>query len=122
MRIEQAPTVLRRIREIHTRLVSCFGHQKDWWPAESPFETLLGAVLVQHTRWFAVAKVLDRLRCETRFDPKRLLEVRVSVLESWLRPAGCHHQKAHRIRALSAWCGEQGFGRLAHLPTALLRE
>ncbi|MHB1544799.1 MAG: endonuclease [Gammaproteobacteria bacterium] len=122
MRIEQRPIGARRILEVHTRLVSSFGPQKNWWPAECPFEILLGALLVQHTRWSAVMEVLNRLRSETGFDPERLLAVRGPVLEAWLRPAGCHHQKARRIRAIAGWYRDQGWQQLSDLPSAALRE
>ena len=37
---------------------------QDWWPADSPFEVMVGAILTQQTTWESVAKVLDRLREE----------------------------------------------------------
>jgi endonuclease-3 related protein len=122
MRADSPTGVRSRVLTIHDRLVRSFGPQRDWWPAEDPFEILLGAVLVQHTRWALVAQVLARLQRETRLDPDRLLRVRLPLLETWLRPAGCQRQKARRIRAMARWYREQGFEQLSRLSTAALRE
>ncbi len=110
-----------RIREIHTRLVKRFGSQKNWWPAASPFEVLLGAILVQHTRWSAVEQALTRLRSGTGLEPSKLLGLPIPALEALLRSAGCYRQKARRIRAISRWYESLDWEQLAGLPTALLR-
>lgn len=123
MRTDRSSVHAHRIQEIHGRLLDCFGHPVGWWPAASPFEVILGAVLVQHTRWAAVEKALARLESETGCDPELLLAVPPDRLESWLRPAGCHRQKARRVRALCTWwCAEEERGDLTRLPTRVLRE
>ena len=51
------------LREIYDRLFAAYGPQ-HWWPGESPFEVMIGAVLVQNTSWKNVEKAIDRLRRE----------------------------------------------------------
>ena len=49
---------------------------RDWWPSDSPFEVMVGAVLTQQTNWESVAKVLDRLRAEGLLDVDRMASCR----------------------------------------------
>lgn len=38
------------LQEIYDRLLAVFGPQR-WWPAETSFEVILGAILTQNTAW-----------------------------------------------------------------------
>ncbi|HEY3419730.1 MAG TPA: hypothetical protein VGK23_04180 [Methanomassiliicoccales archaeon] len=80
---------------------------KDWWPSESPFEVMVGAILTQQTTWESVAKVLDRLREEGLLEIDRMASVETPVLESIVRPAGFYRQKARRIKALASYLVER---------------
>jgi endonuclease-3 related protein len=73
----------------------------DWWPAESPFEVMVGAILVQQTNWATVEKVLGRLRSEGLLDVGQLASCDLAKLESIVRPAGFFRQKAKRIKDLA---------------------
>ncbi len=46
---------------IYDRLFAFFGPQR-WWPAETPFEVILGAILTQNTAWKNVATAIGNLR------------------------------------------------------------
>ena len=46
--------------EIYKRLYSYFGPQ-NWWPADSPFEICVGAILTQNANWKNVKKTLVNL-------------------------------------------------------------
>ena len=76
---------------------------QNWWPSESPFEVMVGAILTQQTTWEIVASVLDRLREDGLLDVDRMASVEVTVLESILRPAGFYRQKAKRIKLLASY-------------------
>lgn len=79
-------------------LRSHFGFQ-DWWPAETPFEVCVGAILVQNTTWIQVERTLDGLKSARLLDPIRLWELPVSELEARLRPSGTFRVKATRLRS-----------------------
>ena len=47
------------IRAYYHTLFSAWGRQ-HWWPAQSPFEMIVGAYLTQNTSWTNVERALGR--------------------------------------------------------------
>lgn len=90
-----------RIEEIHTRLFAHFGPQ-HWWPGETPFEIMLGAVLTQNTSWRNVSMVIEALRREGLLSFDALEALPLEVLAEKIRPSGYYNQKAKRIKGLFA--------------------
>ena len=74
---------------------------EDWWPSESAFEVMVGAILTQQTNWDNVEKSLDVLRRKNMLEPDKLANADIGVLEEAIRPCGFYHQKAERIRGLA---------------------
>ena len=87
------------LQEVYDRLLDAFGRQ-GWWPGESPFEVMVGAVLVQNTAWKNVEKAIGNLKELDLLDPPALYEVPVDELEELIRPAGYFRLKARRLRNL----------------------
>ena len=85
--------------EIYQRLFATFGPQ-GWWPADSPEEVAIGAVLVQNTSWRNVEHALQNLRVRNLFDLPRLHAVPHAELEQLIKPAGFYRLKARRLRNL----------------------
>ena len=90
-----------RIEEIHTRLLEHFGPQR-WWPGETPFEVMLGAVLTQNTSWRNVSMVIEALRQEGLLSFDALEALPLEVLAENIRPSGYYNQKAKRLKGLFA--------------------
>lgn len=88
--------------ELFTSMSRHFG-PCHWWPAESPFEVVVGAVLTQNTAWRNVDKALDILKERKALRPEALWEMPVEELEECLRPSGFYRLKAKRLRNLLAW-------------------
>lgn len=88
-----------RLLEIHDRLLDAFGPQ-GWWPGESPFEVMVGAILVQNTAWKNITKAIDNLREESLLEVRRLYELPEDELSELIRPAGYYRLKAGRLRNL----------------------
>jgi endonuclease-3 related protein len=89
----------RTLQEVYDRLLAAYGPQ-SWWPGQSPFEVLVGAVLVQNTAWQNVRKAIDNLRQAGLLEPRALYAVPVEELEELIRPAGYYRVKARRLRNL----------------------
>ena len=85
--------------EVYDRLLEAFGPQ-HWWPGQSPFEVMVGAVLVQNTNWKNVEKAIDNLRRADLLEPHALYQVRPEELEELIRPAGYFRIKARRLHGL----------------------
>lgn len=84
-----------------------FGPQ-HWWPAETPFEVMVGAVLTQNTAWTNVRLALSALKRTTALTPARLLALDEATLGEAIRSSGTYRAKARKLHALSRWYLEQG--------------
>ena len=84
---------------VYDRLYRAFGPQQ-WWPGETPFEVMVGAVLVQNTAWRNVERAIDNLREAALIEPLALYQVSIEELQELIRPAGYYRLKASRLRNL----------------------
>lgn len=113
----------RRLRAVFDRLLERYGPQ-HWWPGDSPFEVMIGAVLTQNTSWTNVEKAMARLREEDLLDPGRLYGFPVSQLSILVRSSGYYNQKARRLKDLAAFVMERYGGdirRMRGVPVKKLR-
>ncbi|MGV6816955.1 MAG: hypothetical protein ACWA44_06750 [Thiotrichales bacterium] len=106
-----------RYFELYQRLYACYGKQ-DWWPADSPFEVVIGAVLTQNTRWENVEKGIERLQKAQALSPAGLLQLSDQALIDAIRPTGYYNQKAKRLRIVARWYESAG-GREALMQRSL---
>jgi endonuclease III related protein len=110
------------IEAVYEALFRAYGAQ-GWWPAEKPFEVMIGAVLTQRTSWRNVELALANLRNEGLIDPETLHRRRLHELEQAVRPAGFFRQKAARLHALCRWLdGHGGFVAAARQSDGDLRD
>ncbi len=86
----------RRINLIYRRLHSFFGIQR-WWPADTPFEVMVGAILTQNTNWLNVEKAINNLKKRKLLKPHALYRLPHKRLACLIRPAGSYNIKAKRI-------------------------
>jgi len=96
---------------VYRRLLDAFGPQ-HWWPGETPFEVMVGAVLTQNTNWQNVERAIRNLRQADLLDPHALAGVPVEELEELIRPAGYFRVKARRLRSLLDFLIERYDGSL----------
>ena len=112
---------LQQARAIFERLLEQHGPQ-DWWPGETPFEIMVGAVLTQNTAWINVERAIANLRQARHLDAHRILEADDSELASLLRPSGYFNVKAARLKNYCRWYLQAGgFEVLRGWPTERLR-
>lgn len=71
---------------------------QHWWPAQTPFEVMVGAILTQNTSWTNVEKAIDNLRELGALEPQRILQLETAELELAIRPSGYYRQKAGRLK------------------------
>ena len=88
-------------------LEEAFGAQ-DWWPAQSPFEVMVGAVLTQNTAWRNVEKAMDNLRAVEALSVAAILALPEGELAALLRPSGFYRIKTARLRALCLFLERRG--------------
>jgi endonuclease-3 related protein len=112
------------LMQLYLELVTEYGKQ-NWWPAETPYEVMVGAVLTQNTNWKNVEKAIDNLKKEGLLTSDRILETENSKLETLIRSSGYYRQKAERLKLASKkWIEIQTELKTGYseLKTAELRE
>lgn len=105
------------LQEVHDRLFEAFGPQ-NWWPGETPFEVMVGAVLVQNTAWSNVERAIDNLREEGLLSFEALRGVAEEELAELIRPAGYYRLKARRLRNLLDFVAERYDGSIEAMAAA----
>ncbi|HSV42440.1 MAG TPA: hypothetical protein VLH13_03410 [Methanomassiliicoccales archaeon] len=94
---------------------------EGWWPHESKFEIMVGAMLTQQAAWDAVAKALGGLRGAGLLDIDALADCAPERLGTIIRPAGFYKQKSHRIIALARHLRDAHAGKLDFLSSGDLK-
>ncbi len=111
------------LKEIYDRLFRAFGPQR-WWPGETAFEVMVGAVLTQNTAWSNVEKALANIKAEGLLKPEPMAGLPRKKLASLIKPAGYYNIKADRLKHLLDLIMSHGGGdppRLLKKPLKQLR-
>lgn len=82
---------------VYDQLFAAYG-PRHWWPADTPFEVCVGAILTQNTNWGNVEKAIVRLKAAGLLSPEGLRDVSVAELAETIRPAGYYNVKSSRIK------------------------
>lgn len=112
------------LNEMFDLLLEHFSPQ-NWWPGETPFEVMVGAVLTQNTNWKNVEKAIENLKGKGLLNFKSLHALPLSRLAEEIRPAGYYNIKAKRLRNLTSFIEERYGGDLEtmfHTESGILRE
>lgn len=115
---------IHQIQGFYRTLYRAWGPQ-HWWPAQSRFEVIVGAILTQNTAWTNVEKALQQLRAAGVLTVDGIRRTPVAKLETLVRSAGYFRQKAQRLKGFVAFLDERYAGSLSRLfaqPTAAIRE
>jgi len=85
--------------DIFDKLHARFGPQ-HWWPGETPFEVMVGAILTQNTNWTNVSRAIATLREYNLLSFDALNDLSPDMLAEYIRPAGYYRLKAGRLKNL----------------------
>ncbi len=83
-----------------------------WWPAEEPFEVMVGAILTQNTAWTNVEKAIRALKETRLLTPGAIDGIDEETLAGIIRPSGYYHVKAKRLKALVRFFLEEYSGSI----------
>ncbi|HKZ17848.1 MAG TPA: hypothetical protein VJ161_10355 [Geobacteraceae bacterium] len=100
-----------RLLEIFDLLLAYYG-PLFWWPAESPFEVCVGAILTQNTNWGNVEKAIANLKSEGLLSPEALDDIDADRLAEVIRPAGYFNVKSRRLKDFIDWVFREYGGSL----------
>ncbi len=109
--MDEYTDIASNIRQIYKLLDGYFGNL-HWWPAETPFEVIVGAILTQNTAWRNVVTAIAKLKDENILTPEGLNRVEFSTLENLIRSSGYYRVKALRLKAFIHFLHEEHAGSL----------
>ncbi|HDI72925.1 MAG TPA: endonuclease III domain-containing protein [Candidatus Altiarchaeales archaeon] len=101
----------KNLLEIYNILFKKFGEQ-HWWPAETEFEVIVGAILTQAAAWKNVELAIENLRVENLLNPEGIYKTKESKLKKLIRPAGYFNAKARKLKEFVNFLFENYDGNL----------
>jgi endonuclease-3 related protein len=109
-----------RLNTIYSKLFSRYGNL-HWWPAQTPYEVIVGAILTQNTAWGNVEKAIANFGGD--LSPERVLTLPSGDLADIIHPAGFFYQKSGYLHEVTHWFERYGFSieAVSHLPLERVR-
>lgn len=108
------PATNRELHQVYRAMLDRYGPQ-HWWPGESPFEVMVGAVLTQSTNWRNVEKAIANLKMSGVLDIRSLAELPGERIAPLVRPSGYYNVKAKKLKAMCQWLMASFGGSLDNL-------
>ncbi|MDI6916519.1 MAG: endonuclease III domain-containing protein [Thermoplasmatales archaeon] len=88
---------MSKLMNVYNRLFKHFGPQ-HWWPGETRFEVVVGAILTQNTAWTNVEKAIKNLKKEKMLNCRKIANMDIKKLEKMIRSSGFYKQKAEKLK------------------------
>jgi len=110
--------------KVYKILRKALGH-RHWWPGETPFEVMVGAILTQNTAWTNVEKAIANLKHARRLSFRAMRRISKTQLAQLIRPAGYFNIKADRLKHFVDFLNRECQGNILRLKkqnTSQLRE
>ncbi len=107
-------SISQALQNIYHQLMDYYGPQ-HWWPAEEPFEVMVGAILTQSVGWLNVEKAIANLKAAKVLSPQALRRFSLSEIATLIRPCGYYNAKARKLKSLANWLGEYCDDKLSKL-------
>jgi len=86
--------------KIYETLLAHYG-DLHWWPARTPYEVIIGAILTQNTAWANVERAIANFG--DNLSPEYITKVDIDILAEIIKPSGYYHQKAWYLKSVTAW-------------------
>ena len=102
------------LENIYNTLYDSYGPQ-SWWPAETPFEVMLGAILTQNTAWTNVEKAVAELRSVCSLTPSGVFSLPETDLQEAIKSSGYFRQKAARLQIFCRYLLEKYDGQIEQM-------
>jgi len=98
----ESQKVKQALQDIYHRLMAEYGPQ-HWWPANEPFEVIVGAILTQSAAWSNVEKAIANLKAVQALSPEALRRLSLPELAQLIRPSGYYNAKALKLKSFADW-------------------
>jgi endonuclease-3 related protein len=109
------------LMRIYHKLYKVYG-PRHWWPGETSFEVMVGAILTQNTSWRNVEKAIQKLRGKGILNPEGIHFLKKRELAPLIRSSGYYRIKADRVKAFVSFLFEEYDGDLKRMRRERLDE
>jgi len=106
--------VQKKLYSIYELLLDRYGPQ-GWWPAETPFEIVVGAILTQSVAWSNVEKAITSLKEAGLIDLHELDRAAVEQIASLIHSTIYYNEKAKKLKNLLHFLKQRYHGELSRL-------
>jgi len=121
VRIFRSNDMKQLLMKIYRKLYRAYG-PRNWWPGETDFEVMVGAILTQNTSWRNVEKAIQKLKGKGALSPEGIRRLKQSRLASLIRPSGYFRIKADRLKTFADFLFEEYGGNLGRMRRGRLEE
>jgi endonuclease-3 related protein len=114
----------KKLEDIYQRLMDTYGPQ-HWWPGDSPFEVMVGAILTQSAAWRNVEKAIANLKAVQALSPQALHRLSLSEVATLIHPCIYYNVKARKLKSLAEWlkeCCQDDIKKMSAIPAQELRQ
>ncbi len=108
---------MNRIQNIFEYLFKHYGPQ-SWWPADDPFECVVGAILTQNTAWKNAEFAIRNLKSHMVLNEKNLSDMPTEELVQLIKPSGYYNQKAFRLKSIVNFINQEFDGKTENMALA----
>lgn len=108
------------ITTIYDNLHTRYGNL-NWWPAKTPYEVMVGAVLTQNTNWGNVEKAI--VNFGDSLTPEAVSNMEIEELIDIIRPSGFFNQKSRYLKSVTEWFAKYNYDvpTVRHKPMDMVR-
>ena len=96
----------QQLRDVYQRLLRRYGPQ-HWWPGDSWFEVMVGAVLTQAAAWTNVEMAIASLKAAGALSPEAIRAIDEKELARLVYSSGYYNAKARKLKALAQFIGRR---------------
>lgn len=121
--MEGHETIKETLMTAYKQMYQHFG-PLHWWPADTPLEVIIGAILTQNTAWTNVEKAIENIKAAGALSIKKLYDTPDESIAEWIRPSGYFNLKARRLKATIRFIVDSYDGsleKMAGTPLPVLR-
>ncbi|MDP4180385.1 MAG: endonuclease III domain-containing protein [Bacillota bacterium] len=90
-----------KLLEIYNSMLIKVG-TRNWWPSDTEFETIVGAILTQFVAWKNVTLAINNLKNEKLLSIEGIYNANNEKLEELIRCTRFYKQKARRLKEFCA--------------------
>ncbi len=109
------------LMKIYLELYKAYG-PRNWWPGETSFEVMVGAILTQNTSWRNVEKAIQKLKGKGVLNPQGIRDLKESELARLIKSSGYYRIKTDRLKSFINFLFQEYGGDLKRMKRERLGE